>query len=202
MNSSTSNPYELVVRCDPIGGPALTDTAPRDGNIQYVCVFPCIISVCSRTFPPSHPPVRVHSGTCAYPLDKSSLSLASRIRRVQVHAARSDLFRSRSRVNLRRDPRMSPSAIHLHASNTGGQRQLGQVSVRYPNVRVVLILVQVAGVPPHKLYNRCGWAALDNVCGVPVPGASFSVHLREDRVIGIVQVSIFSAMLHVRYPNV
>ncbi|KAI5995083.1 hypothetical protein EDD15DRAFT_716779 [Pisolithus albus] len=37
---------------------------------------------------------------------------------------------------------------------------------------VILILVQFAGLPPNKKYYRCGWAVLDNVCGVLVPGES------------------------------
>ncbi|KAI5984424.1 hypothetical protein EDD15DRAFT_2521615 [Pisolithus albus] len=47
-------------------------------------------------------------------------------------------------------------------------------------------------VPWHLLqgkYCPCGWAVLDNVCGVLVPGESLSVHPREAHVIGIVQVA-------------
>ncbi|KAI5984432.1 hypothetical protein EDD15DRAFT_2201284 [Pisolithus albus] len=45
-------------------------------------------------------------------------------------------------------------------------------------------------VPWHLLqgkYYPCGWAVLDNVCGVLVPGESLSVHPREAHVIGTVQ---------------
>ncbi|KAI5984435.1 hypothetical protein EDD15DRAFT_2308601 [Pisolithus albus] len=58
------------------------------------------------------------------------------------------------------------------------------------------ILVQFTGVLPRKMYYRCGWAALNNVCGVLVPEDRSLCTPREAHVIGIVQVSIFAAMVH------
>ncbi|KAI5995073.1 hypothetical protein EDD15DRAFT_715634 [Pisolithus albus] len=92
---------------------------------------------------------------------------------------------------------------HLREAHVIGIVQVSILSamlhVRYPNARVVLIPSQVAGLPPHKKYYRCGRAVLDNVCGVLVPGESLSVHLREAHFISAVQVSIFAAMVHGRF---
>ncbi|KAI5984438.1 hypothetical protein EDD15DRAFT_2308653 [Pisolithus albus] len=41
------------------------------------------------------------------------------------------------------------------------------------------ILLDFASLPPHQKHYQCGWVESDDVCGVLVPGESFSVHLRE-----------------------